>query len=482
VLRETEYDVHIVKHRLREIAYLNPNITIEFSDERHPEEDEVLHYTRGIIQLVEDSNDAYDVIHKPIAFHRIREGMEVEVAIQYHTSYSTSILAYTNNIHQPDGGTHVSGFSAALTRVLNQYARKMNLLKEKDKNFTSDDVMEGLTAVIALKLEHASYNSQDKVKLVNPEVQGLTNSLVGDGLTTFLEENPQVAKRIIDKAMIAQRAREEARKAAEAVKRSNAMDSFGLPGKLSDCVSKNAADCEIYLVEGDSAGGTAKGGRDRLTQAILPLRGKILNVERARLDKALDNNEIKSLIAALGVGIDVLTGRGNFELDEEGVSKESSHFDITKLRYHKIIIMTDADVDGEHIRTLLLTFFYRFMKPLVVNGHIYLAEPPLFVIKAGANERYYAMTVEERDEIVKTIKKKNVTITRFKGLGEMEAHELEETAMNPETRRLVQVTYDPQMDMEVERMFSRLMGDKVEPRREFIERHARAVTNLDWHY
>ena len=482
VLRETVYDVHIVKHRLREIAYLNPNITIEFNDERHPEEDEVLHYTRGIIQLVEDSNDAYDVIHKPIAFHRIREGMEVEVAIQYHTSYSTSILAYTNNIHQPDGGTHVSGFSAALTRVLNQYARKMNLLKEKDKNFTSDDVMEGLTAVIALKLEHASYNSQDKVKLVNPEVQGLTNSLVGDGLTTFLEENPQVAKRIIDKAMIAQRAREEARKAAEAVKRSNAMDSFGLPGKLSDCVSKNAADCEIYLVEGDSAGGTAKGGRDRLTQAILPLRGKILNVERARLDKALDNNEIKSLIAALGVGIDVLTGRGNFELDEEGVSKESSHFDITKLRYHKIIIMTDADVDGEHIRTLLLTFFYRFMKPLVVNGHIYLAEPPLFVIKAGANERYYAMTVEERDEIVKTIKKKNVTITRFKGLGEMEAHELEETAMNPETRRLVQVKYDPQMDMEVERMFSRLMGDKVEPRREFIERHARAVTNLDWHY
>ncbi len=305
---------------------------------------------------------------------------------------------------------------------------------------------------------------------------------MGDGLTTFLEENPQVAKRIIDKAMIAQRAREEARKAAEAVKRSNAMDSFGLPGKLSDCVSKNAADCELYLVEGDSAGGTAKGGRDRLTQAILPLRGKILNVERARLDKALDNNEIKSLIAALGVGIDVLTGRGNFEEDEEGVSKESSHFDITKLRYHKIIIMTDADVDGEHIRTLLLTFFYRFMKPLVVNGHIYLAEPPLFVIKAGANERYYAMTNEERDEIVKTIKKKNVTITRFKGLGEMEAHELEETAMNPETRRLVQVKYDPQMDMEVERMFSRLMGDKVEPRREFIERHARAVTNLDWHY
>ena len=480
VLTDTNYDKNLIKNRLREIAYLNPNLKITFVYEGHDEENEEFHFSKGIVQLVEDMNDAYDVLNKPIYFHRVRDNMEVEAALQYHTAYTTNILAYSNNIHQPDGGTHVSGFSTALTRVLNQYARKMNLLKEKDKNFTNDDVSEGLTAVIALKLENPSYNSQDKVKLVNPEVQGLTNSLVGDGLSTYLEENPAVAKRIVDKAAIAQRAREEARKAAEAVKRSSAMDSFGLPGKLSDCVSKNASECELFLVEGDSAGGSAKGARDRMTQAVLPLRGKILNVERARLDKALDNQEIKALIAALGVGIDVEAGRA--EEDEEGNGNGKRHFDKEKLRYHKVIIMTDADVDGEHIRTLLLTFFYRYMKQLVVDGHIYLAEPPLFVIKAGANEKYYASSEKERDEIIKSLKRKNYIVTRFKGLGEMDASQLEETTMNPESRALTKIHYDPEFDVQVEMMFSRLMGDKVEPRRDFIEKHAKEVTNLDWHY
>jgi DNA gyrase subunit B len=485
VLTETAYDWHVLVGRMREVAYLNPTVTLVFHDETDPEHDVTFHFERGIVQLVEDINSAYDAIHKPIAFHRVREGMEVDVAMQYHTSYHTTLMAYSNNIHQPDGGTHVSGFYQALTRVLNQYARKMNFLKEKDRNFSNDDVSEGLTAAIALKLENPSYNSQDKVKLVTPEVQGLTNSLVGDGLATYLEENPQIAKRIVDKAIIAQQAREAARKAAEAVKRSNAMDSFGLPGKLTDCVSRDPNVCELFLVEGDSAGGSAKSARDRVTQAVLPLRGKILNVERARLDKALDNEEIKSLIAALGVGIAVHTGRpdeGEAPLDEGKNGNGNDNFDITKLRYNKIIIMTDADVDGEHIRTLLLTFFYRYLKPLIEKGHLYLAQPPLFVIKVGNNERYYAASEKERDEIVAGLKKKKHSVLRFKGLGEMNADELEETTMRPTSRQLVKVEYDPQMDVEVEMMFSRLMGEKVEPRREFIERHAREVTNVDWHY
>jgi DNA gyrase subunit B len=477
VLTETHHDDNILKRRLREIAYLNPNLRIEFTNEENPEHSEVFQYEKGIVQLVEDMNEAADTFHKPIYFHRVRDNMEVEVAIQYNTTYHVNILAYTNNIHQPDGGTHVSGFSAALTRVLNQYARKMNLLKEKDKNFASDDVFEGLTAVIALKLEHASYNSQDKVKLVTPEAQGATNSLVGDGLMTFLEENPPVARKIIDKAQMAQQAREAARKAAESVRRSSAMDTFGLPGKLTDCRSRNAAECEIFLVEGDSAGGSAKGARDRETQAVLPLRGKILNVERARIDKALDNEEIKSLIAALGAGIAIYTGR-----EEMTEDNENGNFDINKLRYHKVVIMTDADVDGEHIRTLLLTFFYRYMKPLITGGFIYLAQPPLFVVKVGNNERHYAATAEERDEILKGLKKKKVMVTRFKGLGEMNKEELEETTMAPANRRLVQVNYDREFEHEVEMLFSKLMGDKVEPRREFIERKAREVTDIDWHY
>ncbi|MFI5386380.1 MAG: type IIA DNA topoisomerase subunit B [Fimbriimonadales bacterium] len=508
ILTETQYDVHIFKTRIRELAYLNPRVRFEYIDEQDSDETETFHYTRGIPQLVEDVNDGKESLHPVVYFKRQKEHTEVEVALQYTDAYTTTLLAFSNNIYNPDGGTHVSGFNAALTRAINAYARKMGFLKEKDNNFTSDDVSEGLTAVISLRLENPSYNSQDKVKLVTPEVQGLTNSLVGDGLTTFFEENPHLAKRIMDKVVTAQRAREAARKAAESIRRGNAMDSFGLPGKLSDCVSKDASKCEIFLVEGDSAGGSAKQARDRVTQAVLPLRGKILNVERARIDKALDNEEIKSLIAALGVGIDLTLGRKE-EVDEDDqmelempsgngngkaytlASTEKSkkkekerevEFDITKLRYAKIIIMTDADVDGEHIRTLLLTFFYRYMKPLVAAGHIYLAQPPLFVVKVGNNERHYAMSEGERDEIMKGLKKKNIQVTRFKGLGEMNAEDLEETTMAPDGRKLLQIRLDPAFEMEIEQMFSRLMGEKVEPRREFIEKHAKQAHNVDWHY
>lgn len=510
VLSTTEYDVHVIKTRMKELAYLNPKTAFVFVSEQNADDSDTYHFQRGIPQLVEDLNEGKDTLHPVIFFRRMRETSEVEIALQYHDGYNETVLAFSNNIHNPDGGTHVSGFQMALTRVVNNYARRMNFLKEKDNNLTSDDITDGLTAVISLRLANPSYNSQDKVKLVTPEVQGMTNSLVGEGLNTYFEENPKIAQRIVDKAIIAQRAREAARKAMESVRRGNAMDSFGLPGKLSDCISKTRDECELFLVEGDSAGGSAKGARDRQTQAVLPLRGKILNVERARLDKALDNEEIKSLIAALGVGIDLSMGKSKAakesETDEDGdgdfemvvaEEKPSSNgngkkgkkdrgeeitFDISKLRYGKIVIMTDADVDGEHIRTLLLTFFYRYMKPLMEGGHIYLAQPPLFVVKVGNNERYYAMDEKERDEIIKGLKKKNITVTRFKGLGEMNPEQLEETTMAPANRRLVQVKLDAQFEMDIEQMFSRLMGEKVEPRREFIEKHAKQAHNVDWHY
>jgi DNA gyrase subunit B len=487
VLTDTTYDLHVITNRIKELAYLKPKVRFEFEDETDPERSTTYFFPNGIAQLVEDVNESKTTYHKVIQFRRAKENYELDVALQYHDGYNQTILAFSNNIHQPDGGTHVSGFNAALTRVLNAYARKMNILKDKDKNFASEDVGDGLTAVISLKLQNPSYNSQDKVKLVTPEAQGITNSLVGDGLSTFLDENPTIARRIVDKALLAQRAREAARKAMESVKRSNAMDSFGLPGKLADCVSKDSEKCEIFLVEGDSAGGSAKGARDRVTQAVLPLRGKILNVERARLDKALDNEEIKSLIAALGAGIDVSLGTKGGGEDEPAANKKESDvmFDINKLRYHKVIIMTDADVDGEHIRTLLLTFFYRYMRPLVEGGFLYLAQPPLYVVKLGASERLYASDKDHLEEILKEARKKRKKepqITRFKGLGEMNADELGETTMAPEVRRLVQVKLDKEFEADIEAMFSRLMGDKVEPRREFIEKHAREALELDWHY
>ncbi|KAA0240251.1 MAG: DNA gyrase subunit B [Armatimonadetes bacterium] len=485
VLTETKYDVHLIKNRIRELAYLNPDVTFTFTNEQFPEDDEVFHYEKGIPQLVEDVNESKTVLHKVVYFAKAKDDVELEVAFQYHSGYAETVLAYSNNIHQPDGGTHVSGFSQAMTRVVNAYARKMNILKERDSNFASDDVFDGLTSVISIRLPNPSYNSQDKVKLVTPEVQGMVNSLVGEGLSIYFDENPAVARRIVEKCMVAQRAREAAKKAAEAVKRSSALDSFGLPSKLADCIEKDPKKCELFLVEGDSAGGSAKGARDRNTQAVLPLRGKILNVEKARIDKALDNEEIKTLISALGTGIDITLGRHHDDDEEEGESSKNgkdSTFDLSRLRYHKIIIMTDADVDGEHIRTLLLTFFYRYMKPLIEKGHVYLAQPPLFVVKVGNSERYYAADQAGLDEILKSVKKKRVVVGRFKGLGEMNPDELEETTMRPDVRRLVQVHYDPEFHAEVDKLFSDLMGDQVEPRRKYIEEHAKLASDVDWHY
>ncbi|MBL1151160.1 MAG: DNA gyrase subunit B [Armatimonadetes bacterium] len=485
VLTETKYDVHLIKNRIRELAYLNPDVTFTFTNEQFPEDDEVFHYEKGIPQLVEDVNESKTVLHKVVYFAKAKDDVELEVAFQYHSGYAETVLAYSNNIHQPDGGTHVSGFSQAMTRVVNAYARKMNILKERDSNFASDDVFDGLTSVISIRLPNPSYNSQDKVKLVTPEVQGMVNSLVGEGLSIYFDENPAVARRIVEKCMVAQRAREAAKKAAEAVKRSSALDSFGLPSKLADCIEKDPKKCELFLVEGDSAGGSAKGARDRNTQAVLPLRGKILNVEKARIDKALDNEEIKTLISALGTGIDITLGRHHDDDEEEGEPSKNgkdSTFDLSRLRYHKIIIMTDADVDGEHIRTLLLTFFYRYMKPLIEKGHVYLAQPPLFVVKVGNSERYYAADQAGLDEILKSVKKKRVVVGRFKGLGEMNPDELEETTMRPDVRRLVQVHYDPEFHAEVDKLFSDLMGDQVEPRRKYIEEHAKLASDVDWHY
>jgi DNA gyrase subunit B len=404
--------------------------------------------------------------------------------MQYHTGYKETFLSFANNINTIEGGTHASGAKTALTRVINSYARKMNFLKEKDNNFLGEDVRGGLTLVIAVKLLHPQFEGQTKTKLGNSEVDGIVNSAVGESLIEFFEENPAVAKRVVEKAVIEMRAREAARKAAEAVKRSGAVESFGLAGKLSDCIEKDPTHTELFIVEGDSAAGPAKGARDRRFQAVLPIKGKILNVERARVDKALDNDEIKALISSLGTGIDFSIGRDKDE-DDEAESKSNGKgegFDITKLRYGKIIILTDADVDGEHIRTLLLTFFYRYMKELLTGEKIYLAKPPLFTIQAGKDERFYAADEQERDEILRGLKKKDVRITRFKGLGEMDPEQLEETAMNPQTRSLVKVKLELEDELETEAMFSRLMGEKVEPRRQFIEKHAKEVTDLDWHY
>lgn len=482
VFETTEYDPKRFKERIRELAYLNPTVTFIFENEQNPEDNETFHYNTGIKALVEDINESHDSVHKPIYFRRSREDMDVEVALQYHSGYKETIFSFANNINTIEGGTHATGAKTALTRVINNYARKANILKEKDANFLGEDVRGGLTMVIAVKLLHPQFEGQTKTKLGNSEVEGLVNSVVQESLGEFFEENPAVAKRIVEKSLLEQRAREAARKAAEAVKRSGAVESYGLAGKLSDCIEKNPVRTELFIVEGDSAAGPAKGARDRRYQAVLPIKGKILNVERARVDKALDNEEIKALISSLGTGIDYAVGREHDVEEPSSNGRNGEGFDLSKLRYGKIIILTDADVDGEHIRTLLLTFFYRYMKPLLEEKKVYLAKPPLFTITAGKDERYYAQDEKERDEIIKGLKKKDVRITRFKGLGEMDAEQLEETAMNPDSRTLVQVELDKEDAAEVEIMFSKLMGEKVEPRREFIEKHAKEVTDLDWHY
>ncbi len=470
---EGELDYHTERFvaRIRELTYLNKEVAITFTDELHDEEPVRFHAKNGIAEFVAHLNETKDALHsKVIYFAKQQDEAQVEIAIQYNKSYQENIYAFANNIPQPDGGTHLSGFKTALTRVINQYARKNGFLKERDSNFSGEDVREGLTAVISVRLTNPMFNSQDKRRLTNVEVEGMVNTIVGEGLTTFLEENPAVAKSILDKAFTAAKAREAARKAADLVKRQNALDGGGLPGKLADCTERDPKKCELYLVEGDSAGGSAKQGRDRRTQAILPLFGKIICVEKARIDKALDNEAVKMLISAVGTGLALHSE------DEEGTNN-NGRFDLSKLRYGKVIIMTDADVDGDHIRTLLLNFFYRYMRPLVEEGHIFIAQPPLYSIRIGKDEKRYARTEAERDQILKEVRRKDVHITRFKGLGEMNPEDLADTTMNPEHRTLAQVTVEEAA--EADQMFSVLLGDKVEPRRAFIEKYAREVKNID---
>ncbi|WP_417100375.1 DNA topoisomerase (ATP-hydrolyzing) subunit B [Hominenteromicrobium sp.] len=459
----TVYDFATLETRLREQAFLNAGVNIILTDERDPEniKSDRFHYEGGVASFVEYLNrkKAVEVIHPDVIYFSATapdNNSTCEIAMQYTDSFNELILSFANNIHTVDGGTHEDGFKRALTRVMNDYARKYNILKEADKNLSGEDVREGLTCVISVKVKEAQFEGQTKGKLGNTEISGLVSNLMSDKLMTFLEENPAVARAIFDKAMAASRAREAARKARDLVRRKSALENATLPGKLADCQSRNPEETEIYIVEGDSAGGSAKGGRDRKFQAILPLWGKMLNVEKARLDRVYGNDKLMPVITALGTGI-------------------GEEFDLNKLRYGRVIIMADADVDGSHIRTLLLTFFYRYMRPLVEEGHVYIAQPPLFRITKN-KRHYYAYSDNERDEIMTQLQN-GYDIQRYKGLGEMDSEQLWETTMNPETRVMLQVT--PSDAAQADEIFTILMGDKVEPRREFIERNAKYVKNLD---
>ena len=463
IFRETTvYNYETLQRRLREQAFLNAGVHIELADERGDERvQDNFCYSGGISSFVEYINKkaAVEVLHPDVMhFTAVMpdDSATAEVAMQYNDSYNGQILSFANNIHTTDGGTHEEGFKRALTRVFNEYGKKYNILKEGDK-LTGDDVREGLTAVISVKLKEAQFEGQTKAKLGNSEIGTLVSGMVNDKLMTYLEENPATARTIFDKAMSASRAREAAKRARELVRRKSALESASLPGKLADCQSRNPEETEIYIVEGDSAGGSAKGGRDRRFQAILPLWGKMLNVEKARLDKVYSNEKLMPVVTALGCGI-------------------GDEFDMSKLRYGKIIIMADADVDGSHIRTLLLTFFYRFMKPLVEDGHIYLAQPPLYRITKGKNTHYYAYSDLERDQIMAQLGG-NYEIQRYKGLGEMDSEQLWETTMDPERRTMLRVQVEDASA--ANEAFTILMGDKVEPRREFIEKNAKYVQNLD---
>ena len=459
----TVYDFATLETRLREQAFLNAGVNIILTDERDPEniKSDRFHYEGGVASFVEYLNrkKAVEVIHPDVIYFSATapdNNSTCEIAMQYTDSFNELILSFANNIHTVDGGTHEDGFKRALTRVMNDYARKYNILKEADKNLSGEDVREGLTCVISVKVKEAQFEGQTKGKLGNTEISGLVSNLMSDKLMTFLEENPAVARAIFDKAMAASRAREAARKARDLVRRKSALENATLPGKLADCQSRNPEETEIYIVEGDSAGGSAKGGRDRKFQAILPLWGKMLNVEKARLDRVYGNDKLMPVITALGTGI-------------------GEEFDLNKLRYGRVIIMADADADGSHIRTLLLTFFYRYMRPLVEEGHVYIAQPPLFRITKN-KRHYYAYSDNERDEIMTQLQS-GYDIQRYKGLGEMDSEQLWETTMNPETRVMLQVT--PSDAAQADEIFTILMGDKVEPRREFIERNAKYVKNLD---
>lgn len=451
---EIQYD--ILATRLRELAFLNKGIHITLMDARTGESTQ-FHYEGGIVQFTEYLNEGKTVLHdKPIYFEKEKDMTKVEIAMQYNDGYNEVVLAFANNIHTHEGGTHLSGFRSALTRSINDYAKKNGLLKGDDV-LSGDDIREGLTAIISVKLTNPQFEGQTKTKLGNSEVKGIVESLVSDGLNDYLEENPVDARKIIDKAIQAYQAREAARKARELTRRKSALESTTLPGKLADCSEKDPSKCELYLVEGDSAGGSAKQGRDRRYQAILPLRGKILNVEKARLNKILQSEEIRALITAMGTGV-------------------GDEFVIDKARYHKIILMTDADVDGAHIRTLLLTFLYRYMQPLVEAGFVYIAQPPLFRAKKGKEERY-AYNEKELNTILEEMGRNGVTVNRYKGLGEMNPEQLWATTMDPEKRTVLKVTMDDAV--EADRTFTLLMGDKVEPRRAFIIQNAKYVRNLD---
>lgn len=460
IFTETEYSYDTLRLRIRELAFLNKGITISLTDERAEDKSETFHFAGGIIEYVEFMDKDKDKINpKPIYLEGEKNAVIVEVAMQYCDTYSENIFTYINNINTEEGGTHLSGFRKALTRTINAYARKTNMLKENEDALSGDDVREGLTAVLSLKVQNPQFESQTKIKLGNSEVMPIVDNLVGDTLAEFMEENPQVAKKLVEKAIIAARARLAARKARELTRRKNAMDLGGLPGKLADCKSRNVEDTEIYLVEGDSAGGSAKQGRNSDFQAILPLRGKILNVEKARLDKVLSSEEIRNMITAFGCGI-------------------GDDFNLEKARYGKIIIMTDADVDGAHIRTLLLTFFYRYMQPLIKEGHVFIAQPPLYLIRKNQKQHYYAYSDEELQQILDDVgRDTNPYVQRYKGLGEMNPGQLWETTMDPAARTILQVHLEDAA--EADRIFSILMGDKVEPRRQFIEDNAKKVRNLD---
>ncbi len=456
IFEETVFHFDTIAHRLRELAFLNSSVVIRFRDERDGRE-QTYHYEGGLREFVGFLNDGKNPLHRDAIFiGRERDGVSVEVAIQYTDSFAETLFSYANNINTVEGGTHLVGFKQALTRALNSYGEKNGILK--NTGLSGEDVREGLTAVVAVKLRSPQFEGQTKTKLGNSDMTGIVQSVVGEELADYLETHPNEAKRILDKCVQSARAREAARKARDLARRKSIMDGGGLPGKLADCSEENPEICELYIVEGDSAGGSAKQGRDRRFQAILPIKGKILNVEKARLDKALSNDEIRAIITAVGTSFG----------EEE--------FDLSKLRYHKVIIMTDADVDGSHIRTLLLTFFFRYMKPLVEGGYIYIAQPPLYLVKKGKLERY-AYDDAERDRIIEEFGKGNLHIQRYKGLGEMNPEQLWETTMNPETRTLLRISSEDAA--EAERIFSILMGDSVEPRRKFIEENALFVRNLD---
>lgn len=459
IFDETVYDYDTLKHRLRELSFLNRGITIILTDER-PEEvrQETFYFEGGISSFVEHLNRNKEVINpEPVYFNGTKDTTVVEIALQYNTSYSENIYSFVNNINTEEGGTHLAGFKSALTRAANDFARRQGIIKNNEDNLVGEDIREGLTCVISIKLREPQFEGQTKTKLGNSEVRGIVDSIVSEGLSEYFEENPVISKKIIEKSIMASRAREAARKARELTRRKNALEVSSLPGKLADCSVKDPEQAEIYLVEGDSAGGSAKQGRDRRFQAILPLRGKILNVEKARLDKILNNEEIRTMITAFGSGI-------------------GSEFDITKRRYGKIIIMTDADVDGAHIRTLLLTFFYRYMRPLIENGHVYIAQPPLYQIRKGRSH-WYTYSDEELAQKLDEIGRDGITVQRYKGLGEMNPEQLWETTMDPEKRTVLQVHL--REAEEADSIFTILMGDKVEPRRRFIEEHANLVRNLD---